>query len=177
MKSNGTSQKKNKNKNFRAEINKSYLPPLKTVSAQQLIVLLFASLLGHPPTQTSFFYFDYLLGNHFILSDRTKNGGLAHFVMVSKIQWKPFSLPASSIHKMTGLGGEMVWTMTYAHAPHHLLKQGISLLRWSFSRRFCLLLNFMKNAKIASPRAFFLSNFTAFETQHNSQSSYPCCWI
>ena len=29
-----------------------------------------------------------------------------------------FGLPPSSIHRMTGLGGKMVWTMTYAHSPH-----------------------------------------------------------
>ena len=29
-----------------------------------------------------------------------------------------FGLPSSSIHRMTGLGGKIVWTMTYLHRPH-----------------------------------------------------------
>ena len=29
-----------------------------------------------------------------------------------------FGLPHSKIHRMTGLGGKMVWTMTYSHRPH-----------------------------------------------------------
>ena len=52
------------------------------------------------------------------------NGGGVHYVMVSKIQWKPFWLATgapSSIYKTTGLGGKMVWTMTYAHWPNCLL--------------------------------------------------------
>ena len=31
-----------------------------------------------------------------------------------------FGLPPSEIHRMTGLGGKMAWTMTYSHRPHPL---------------------------------------------------------
>ena len=31
-----------------------------------------------------------------------------------------FGLPPSSIHRMTGLGGKIVWTMTHSHKPHSL---------------------------------------------------------
>ena len=50
------------------------------------------------------------------------NGGCAHYVMVSKFNGSHFGLPPSSIHQMTGLGGKMVWTMTYAHRPHCVLE-------------------------------------------------------
>ena len=45
------------------------------------------------------------------------NGSRAHYIMVSKIQWKPFLLPPSSNHRIAGLGGKIVWTMAYAHRP------------------------------------------------------------
>ena len=35
-----------------------------------------------------------------------------------KFNGSHFGLPPSSIHRMTGLGGKMVWTMIYAHMPH-----------------------------------------------------------
>ena len=41
-----------------------------------------------------------------------------HYFIVSKIQWKPFGLPRSSVHKMTGLGGKMVLMITYTHRSH-----------------------------------------------------------
>ena len=34
-----------------------------------------------------------------------------------KFNGSHFCLPSSSIHKMTGLGGKMVWTLTNAHRP------------------------------------------------------------
>ena len=33
-----------------------------------------------------------------------------------------FGLPSSSIHRMTGLDGKMVWTMTYSHRPHLMVE-------------------------------------------------------
>ena len=38
--------------------------------------------------------------------------------MVSNFNGSHFGLPPSSIHRMTGLGGKMVWTMTYSQRPH-----------------------------------------------------------
>ena len=38
-----------------------------------------------------------------------------------------FGLPPSSTHKITGLGGKMVWTMTYAHMPHSWLSLTVYL--------------------------------------------------
>ena len=43
-----------------------------------------------------------------------------------QIHWKPFWLAPSSMHKMTGLGGTMVWTMTYSHRPHWFLVGSLS---------------------------------------------------
>ena len=40
-----------------------------------------------------------------------------------------FGLPPGSIHKMTGLGGKMVWTMTQAHRPQR------QLIGWNCSSR------------------------------------------
>ena len=57
----------------------------------------------------------------------SSNGSCAHYVMVSEFQWpRPghFGLPPSSHaqtltqltqQKRTGLGGKIVWTMTYSH--------------------------------------------------------------
>ena len=49
-----------------------------------------------------------------------EDGACAHYVMVSKFQWKPFSFwlatgAPSEIHRMTGLPPKIVWTMTYLH--------------------------------------------------------------
>ena len=44
--------------------------------------------------------------------------------LVRIMSWYPnfngshFGLPPSEIHRLTGLGGKMVWTMTYSHRPH-----------------------------------------------------------
>ena len=49
-----------------------------------------------------------------------RNGACAHYVMVSKFQWKPFWLATQrdpQIH-MTGLPPKIVWTMMYSHRPH-----------------------------------------------------------
>ena len=35
-----------------------------------------------------------------------------------------FDLPPSSIHRMTGLGGNFMWTMTYSHSPHSFFGVG-----------------------------------------------------
>ena len=44
------------------------------------------------------------------------NGDHAHYAIdCAKFNESHFGLPPSSIHKMTGLGGKMVWAMTYAH--------------------------------------------------------------
>ena len=42
----------------------------------------------------------------------------ADYVVVSRIQWKQFGLPPSSIHKLTGLGGKMEWIMMYSYRPN-----------------------------------------------------------
>ena len=38
-------------------------------------------------------------------------------------------LPPSSIHRMTGLGGKMVWTLTYSHRPHSFFDFAPALCR------------------------------------------------
>ena len=63
-----------------------------------------------------------------ILSTKSANtsaaiGTCLHFVMESKKKKKKknngshFDLPASSIHRMAGLGGNFVWTVAYSHWP------------------------------------------------------------
>ena len=54
----------------------------------------------------------------FGLSLRHKLGAVRITSWYPTINGSHFGLPPSSIHKMTGLGGKMVWTMTYAHRPH-----------------------------------------------------------
>ena len=36
-----------------------------------------------------------------------------------KLNGSHFGLPPSSIHRMTALGGNFVWAMTYSHRPNH----------------------------------------------------------
>ena len=53
------------------------------------------------------------------------HGGCVHYVMLFRIQWKPFWL-ATQLYPETGwLSGKLVWTMTYAHKPDcHALEKG-----------------------------------------------------
>ena len=44
-------------------------------------------------------------------------GGRAHYVMVSKIQWKPFWLATQLDPQNDWTGLHMVWTMMHAHRP------------------------------------------------------------
>ena len=39
-------------------------------------------------------------------------------LLYPKLNGSHFGLPPSSIHRMTGLGGNFLHTMTYAHRPH-----------------------------------------------------------
>ena len=49
--------------------------------------------------------------------------GLVHITSwYPKFNGSHFGLPHSSIHRMTGLGGKMGWTMTYSHRPIRRLK-------------------------------------------------------
>ena len=56
-------------------------------------------------------------------------------VRITYASWYPnfngnhFGLPPSEIHRMTELGGEIVWTMTYSHRPNYTLNE-----RWSEMR-------------------------------------------
>ena len=45
-------------------------------------------------------------------------GACVYYVVVSKFNGSHFGLPPSSIHRLTGLGGKMVWTVRYSHRPH-----------------------------------------------------------
>ena len=51
-----------------------------------------------------------------------------------------FGLPPSSIHEMTGLGGKMVWTMTYAHRPYFVLLPQMCLFTFPVCICFIVLL-------------------------------------
>ena len=44
-----------------------------------------------------------------------------HHGIKKKINGSHFGLPPSSMHRMTGLGGNFVWTMMYLHRPHSIL--------------------------------------------------------
>ena len=46
------------------------------------------------------------------------NGACAHYIMLSKIQWKPFWLATQQYPENDWLGGKIVWAMTYWHRPH-----------------------------------------------------------
>ena len=47
-----------------------------------------------------------------------------------KFNGSRFGLPPSSIHKMAGLGGKMVWTMMYAHRPHFGCSMVKTAMHW-----------------------------------------------
>ena len=52
-----------------------------------------------------------------------RNGASMYYVMVFKLQWKPFWLATQlslQIKRMTGLDGNFVWIMTYSYRPHWL---------------------------------------------------------
>ena len=75
---------------------------------------------GFPRWQATFNFFHFQLP----LYDENqksfyKDRGCVHYVIVSEVQWEPFQ-PATQlyVHKMTALGGKIVWTMTYAHRPN-----------------------------------------------------------
>ena len=46
------------------------------------------------------------------------NGGRAHYIIESKVQWKPFWLANQQYPQNDWLGGNFPYTMTYAHGPH-----------------------------------------------------------
>ena len=46
------------------------------------------------------------------------NGGRAHYIIESKVQWKPFWLATQQYPQNDWLGGKFPYTMTYAHGPH-----------------------------------------------------------
>ena len=45
-------------------------------------------------------------------------GGRAHYIIESKVQWKPFRLATQQYPQNDWLGGNFPHTMTYAHGPH-----------------------------------------------------------
>ena len=45
------------------------------------------------------------------------NGGRAHYIIESKVQWKPFWLATQLYPQNDWLGGNFPYTMTYAHGP------------------------------------------------------------
>ena len=46
------------------------------------------------------------------------DGGRAHYIIESKVQWKPFWLATQQYPQNDWLGGNFPYTMTYAHSPH-----------------------------------------------------------
>ena len=48
----------------------------------------------------------------------TRNGGRAHYIIESKVQWKPCWLATQQYPQNDWLGGKFPYTMTYAHGPH-----------------------------------------------------------
>ena len=46
------------------------------------------------------------------------NGGRAHYIIESKVQWKPFWLAIQQYPENDWLGGNFPCTMTSAHRPH-----------------------------------------------------------
>ena len=46
------------------------------------------------------------------------NGDRAHYIIESKVQWKPFWLATQQYPQNDWLGGNFPYTMTYAHGPH-----------------------------------------------------------
>ena len=58
--------------------------------------------------------------------------GCAHYVTgYPKFTGSHFGLPTSSIHRMTRLGGNFMWTMTYLHRPHITTTQSYIALKFS----------------------------------------------
>ena len=45
----------------------------------------------------------------------------AHYVIESKVQWKPFWLATQQYPQIDWLGGKFPYTMTYAHCPHKVI--------------------------------------------------------
>ena len=60
----------------------------------------------------------YYWGQALQLLGCSDNGGRAHYIIESKVQWKPFSLATQQYPKNDWLGGKFPYTMTYAHGPH-----------------------------------------------------------
>ena len=52
------------------------------------------------------------------ISWKKYNGGRAHYVIESKVQWKLFGLATQQYPQNDWLGGNLPYTMTYAHGPH-----------------------------------------------------------
>ena len=48
----------------------------------------------------------------------SSNGGRAHYIIESNIQWKPLWLATQQYPQNDWLGGNFLYTMTYAHGPH-----------------------------------------------------------
>ena len=48
------------------------------------------------------------------------NGGHAHYIIESKVQWKPFWLATQQYPQNDWLGGNFPYTMTYVHGPYCL---------------------------------------------------------
>ena len=59
---------------------------------------------------------------------RTSSSATYEMGLVCITSWYPnfnrshFGLPPSEIHRMTGLPPKIVWTVTYSHRPHRLLR-------------------------------------------------------
>ena len=51
---------------------------------------------------------------------QSQNGDCAHYIIESKVQWKPFWLATQQYPQNDWLGGNFQYTMTYAHGPHSI---------------------------------------------------------
>ena len=59
---------------------------------------------------------------------RWSDGGRAHYVIESNVQWRPFRLATQHAQDPQNdwLGGILPYTMTYAHGPHYVLKSSFA---------------------------------------------------
>ena len=89
------------------------LPPLETNNSLHCRLWLSDQCIYKRPCESSSVIFAKSL------SPKKEWGLCAHYVMVSKFQWKSFWL-ATQPGLQNELGGKIVWTMTYSHRPHCL---------------------------------------------------------
>ena len=91
------------------------------------------------------------------------NGGRAHYVMVSKVQWKPFWLATQLSLQDDWLGGKTPYTTMYEHSPHSTGFNGHHVMRNS---SICCMK--LEEATIPVPE----SQFNILKYGHDYASTY-----